>query len=116
VGEFEPEPARRVSNAEPRGPAPSGAAQSLGLAVANLTAAQKSELGLKGGVRVEAVEGAAARAGLREGDIILAIANTEVADVRQFEAVLSKLDKSRPFNVFYRRGEWAHYTVIRPSR
>jgi serine protease Do len=116
VGEFEPEPPRRVSSAEPRSGAPSGAAQSLGLTVANLSEAQKTEFSLKGGVRIEAVDGAAARAGLREGDIILAIANTEVADVRQFEAVVAKLDKSRPFNVFFRRGEWAHYTMIRPSR
>jgi serine protease Do len=116
VGEFEPDPPRRVAGSEPRNAPGSGAAQSLGLTVANLTEAQKAALGVKGGVRVESVDGAAARAGLREGDIILAIANTEVTDVRQFEAVVAKLDKGRPFNVFFRRGEWAHYTMIRPSR
>ncbi|WP_198150749.1 MULTISPECIES: DegQ family serine endoprotease [Caldimonas] len=116
VGEFEPDPPRRVASNEPRSTPGSGVASSVGLTVANLTEAQKSALGVKGGVRVESVDGPAARAGLREGDIILAIANTEIADVRQFEAVLAKLDKGRPFNVFFRRGEWAHYTMIRPSR
>lgn len=58
----------------------------------------------------------AARAGLREGDVILAIANAEVAGVKDFEAALSKADKSKPINVLFRRGEWAQYALIRPVR
>jgi serine protease Do len=65
---------------------------------------------------VEAAEGAAARSGLREGDIILAVANIEVADIKQLESVLAKQDKSRPLNVLFRRGEWAQYAVIRPGK
>ena len=41
----------------------SSAVQSLGLTLAELSAAQKKELGLKGGVRVVAADGVAARAG-----------------------------------------------------
>ena len=59
---------------------------------------------------------AAARAGLREGDVILAIANTEVSGVKEFEAVLAKADKNKPINVLFRRGEWAQYALIRPGR
>ena len=91
------------------------AATSLGLNLADLTAEQKRELKVAGGVRVDAVEGPAARAGLREGDVILAIANVQVADVRQFEAVLAKVDRSRPVSVLVRRGDWAQYAVIRPN-
>ncbi|MCM5680860.1 DegQ family serine endoprotease [Schlegelella sp. S2-27] len=117
VGEFEPErPVRTGSVEPPQGGASSSAAQGLGLVVADLSAAEQRELGLKSGVRVASVDGPAARAGLREDDVILAVANTEVRDVKQFEAVLRKLDKSKPFNVLFRRGEWAQYAVIRPGR
>ena len=54
--------------------------------MSDLTEAQKRELKLRGGVRVESVEGAAARAGLREGDVIVTIDNAEVADAKQFNA------------------------------
>ena len=97
-------------------PKASPAAQLIGLAVSALTDAQKKELKIKGGVIVVAATDAAARAGLREGDVILSIANTEVADVKEFESVLAKADKSKPVNVLYRRGEWAQYALIRPTR
>ena len=97
-------------------PRASTAAQALGLAVADLTDAQKKEANLKGGVRVEAAAEAAARAGLREGDVIVQIANTEIASVKEFEAALGKLDKTKPLNVLFRRGEWTQFAVIRPGR
>ncbi len=116
VAEVEAEkPARRVSAPEAKPPV-AGAAQVLGLAVSELTEAQKKELKIKGGVKVDTADGAAARAGLREGDVILAIANLEVISVKEFEAALGKVDKSKPVNVLYRRGEWAQYAVIRPAR
>ena len=95
---------------------PSAAAQQLGLSVVELTAAQKKELKLKGGVRIVAADGAAARAGLREDDVILAVANTEIGSVKDFDAVLAKADKSKPINLLVRRGEWAQYVLIRPVR
>ena len=67
-------------------------------------------------MRVETTDGAAARAGLSEGDVIVSVANTEITDVKQFEAVLAKLDKSKPVNVLFRRGEWAQYAIIRPGK
>ena len=117
VAELEAErPPQRAAAPEPSKPQASAAAQSLGLTLAELSAAQKKELDLKGGVRVTAAEGAAARAGLREGDVIVAVANIEVASVKDFEAALARLDKTKPVNVLFRRGEWAQYAVIRPSR
>ncbi|MCW8200157.1 DegQ family serine endoprotease [Verminephrobacter aporrectodeae subsp. tuberculatae] len=97
-------------------PKASAAAQQIGLSVADLTEAQKKDLKLKGGVVVASAADAAARAGLREGDIILSIANTEVSGVKEFESVLAKADKSKPINLLYRRGEWAQYALIRPGR
>lgn len=91
------------------------AASALGLNIADLAAEQKRELKQNGGVFVEAVEGPAARAGLRAGDVILAVANVQISGVKEFEAVLGKLDRSRPVSVLVRRGEWAQYAVIRPN-
>jgi len=97
-------------------PKASPAAQQIGLAVAELSDVQKKELKLQGGVVIAAATDAAARAGLREGDVILAIANTEISGVAESEAVLAKADKSKPINVLYRRGEWAQYALIRPAK
>lgn len=115
IGEFEAEKpvARKEREEKPRS---TSAGQALGLMVSELSDAQKKELKLKGGVRVDAAVESALRAGLREGDVIVAIANVEIAGVREFESVLARLDKSKPVNVLFRRGEWAQYAVIRPSR
>jgi serine protease Do len=117
VAELEPEVAQRKPAAvEPVKPQASAAAQGLGLTLADLTAAQRKSLDIKGGVRVVAAEGAAARAGLREDDILVAVANVEVASVKDVDSVLARGDKSRPVNVLFRRGEWAQYAIIRPVR
>jgi serine protease Do len=84
--------------------------------VSELTDAQRKELGIKGGVRIEAAVEAAARAGLREGDVVLAVSNTEVNSVKDFDAVLTKSDKSKPLIVMFRRGEWTQYAIIRAVR
>ncbi|MCJ0764298.1 DegQ family serine endoprotease [Variovorax terrae] len=116
IAEIEPDkPAKKAADKEDK-PKPSAAGQSLGLVVSDLTDAQKKELKLKGGVRVDATADAAARAGLREGDVIVAIANTEVNSVKEFEAAVAKIDKSKAVNVLFRRGEWAQYALIRPLR
>jgi serine protease Do len=88
----------------------------LGLRVSELSDAQRRELKVQGGVRVEAVEGAAARAGVREGDVLLSVANTEINSVAQYRAVVQKADRSKPISVLVRRGEWVNYLVIRPTR
>jgi serine protease Do len=118
VAEIEPEkPAVRRSSATPdEKPKGSPAAQSIGLVVSDLNDAQKKELKLKGGVKVDAVTDAAARAGIREGDIIVAIGNTEINSVREFDAVVAKVDKTKPIPVLLRRGELATYLLIRPAR
>jgi serine protease Do len=92
------------------------AAQAFGLVVAELSDAQKKELGVKGGVRVEAVADAAARGGLQEGDVILQVANADVASVKEFDAVLARVDKSKGLSVLFRRGEWTQYAVLKASK
>jgi serine protease Do len=114
VVEFEDDrPQRRAQSEAPSAPA---AKTALGVTVSDLSEGQKRDLRVRGGVRVDAVEGAAARAGLREGDVILSIDNTEVTDSKQFATLAGKAEKSRAVSVLVRRGEWVNYLVIRPGR
>lgn len=116
VAEVEAEkPVRKSSAPEPKPPV-AGPAQVLGLAVSEVTDAQKKELKIKGGVKIDTAEGAALRAGLREGDVIIAISNIEITNVKEFEAALAKMDKTKAANVLFRRGDLAQYVLIRPTR
>ena len=49
-------------------------------------------------------------------DIIVAIGNTEIGSVKEFDTVVAKVDKSKPVPVLLRRGELATYLLIRPAR
>jgi serine protease Do len=121
IAELEQEVAKAATPAKPT-PAPddrpkaSPAAQSLGLVVSELTAKQKADAKVKGGVRVEAVTDAAQRAGIRAEDVIVGIGNTEISNVREFDAALAKADKTKPIPILLRRGELASYVLIRPAR
>jgi serine protease Do len=108
-------PMAKASGKEEK-PKASASAQLLGLVVADLTDAQKKDLGVKGGVRVESATEAAARAGLREGDLILQVGNVEVLSVKDFESVVAKFDKSKALSVLFRRGEWTQYAILKASK
>jgi serine protease Do len=116
IAEFEADKAPVKTSSKEEKSKPSTAGHAVGLAVSELTEAQKKELKVKGGVRVDSVVDAAARAGLREGDVILALANTDVSSVKEFEAALAKHDKSKALTVLIRRGELAQYLIIKPAR
>ena len=116
VVEFEPEQSRRAGADREGSKAPPPVMSTLGLAVADLTDAQRRELKVKGGVRVETVEGAAARAGVREGDVILSLDNTEISSAKQFDSLAAKVDKSRAVTALVRRGDAVNFLIIRPAR
>ena len=92
--------------AAPGQPGPGGSIERIKLTVTNLTAEQREELEGKTGVMVESVEsGAAARAGIRRGDIMLRFDNVEIRDVAHLRQLVkdAPADKSVPVLV-QRRG------------
>jgi len=115
VIEFEADRNTRTGERENKTP-PAATVSGLGLTVADLTDAQKRDLKIKNGVRVESVEGAAARAGIREADVLLSIENNEVTSAKQFEALVAKLDKSKAVTALVRRGDTVNFVIIRPVR
>jgi serine protease Do len=112
VAEIEPE---KVAASEPVKKAPTAKIAHLGLSLSDLSEGQKKEARVRHGVRVDAAVEAAARAGIREGDLILAVANTEVSSVQMFESLMARIDKTRPVSVLIRRGDGAQYVLIRPN-
>ncbi len=91
-------------------------ARSLGLEVADISAAQRKQLQVKGGVLVQDVapRSRAEQAGLQEGDVIVSLGNQPVDSVSSFNAAVAKLPADKPATVLIQRGGMAHYGVIRP--
>lgn len=92
----------------------SGAAQFWGLSVVDLTDAQKKDMRLRGGVRLQTATESAARAGLRSGDVVLAVGQQEILSLADFEAALTKADRSKNLMLLVRRAETTQYVILRP--
>jgi serine protease Do len=112
IAELEAEKTASKTDKKPK--AEPGSANALGLAVSDLTAAQLKELNIEGGVAVDATEGAAARAGIRAGDILLRLNNTDIKDARQFNALVAKLDAKKPALLLVRRGDASQFVIVKP--
>ena len=116
VAEIEAEKVAAAPTAEvPKPKIAKSSSDLLGLTVTEVNDERKAELKITGGVQVDTATGPAGRAGLREGDVIVAVANQDVASIEEFEAAAGKADKSKPVNVLFRRGEWAQYALIKPQ-
>ena len=104
----------RAARQNRRGGKPPAATPSLyGLTLSELTEAQRGELKIAGGVLVENAQGAAARAGIRRGDVILAINNQDVKSVEQFNQMMGQFDKGRIVALLVRRGTNSLYIPFR---
>ena len=95
------------------GKPPSATPGQFGLALSELSEAQRKELKVTGGVLVENAQGAAARAGIRRGDVILAVNNQDVKTVEQFNQMMSQFDKGRIVALLVRRGANSLYVPFR---
>jgi len=91
--------------------------KSLGISVAEVSDAKRKDLGGKGGAEITNVgEGAAARAGLRIGDVILRIGDTDITGVKQFESAVKAMDPNKAVPIFVRRGDGTIVVPIRPAQ
>jgi len=66
----------------------------LGLALRELTPQERDQIKADGGLVVEDAQGAAARAGIQRGDVILAVGDTPVKSVEQLKKLTEKSGKT----------------------
>ncbi|MBI3069362.1 MAG: DegQ family serine endoprotease [Betaproteobacteria bacterium] len=84
-----------------------------GMALTDLSEAQRKELKVSGGVLVEDAQGAAMRAGIRRGDVILAVNNQDVRSVEQFVQAMGQFEKGRVVALLVRRAGNSLYIPYR---
>jgi len=94
-------------------PKPPGTPNRLGLIVKDIGADDKKELKLGQGVIVDDVDGAAERAGIQAGDLILAFNTVDVKTVAQFADLVAKMDAKKPAALLIKRGEESRYVTLR---
>lgn len=87
----------------------------LGLIVSELSDAQKKDLKVESGVLVESAVGVAAAAGLRAGDVVQRLNDADIKDVKQFNALVAKLDPKKRAAVLVRRGDSSQFVPLRPG-
>jgi serine protease Do len=85
----------------------------FGMSLVELTEAQRKELKVEGGVLVDNAQGAAARAGIRRGDVILAVNNQDVKSVDHFRELMGQVEKGRIVALLVRRGANSLYVPFR---
>ncbi len=88
-------------------------ANKLGLALAELTAEQRKQLEVESGLLVEDAQGPSSKAGIRAGDVILSINNTEVKTLDQFNQAVAKLEGRRNVALLVKRGESTQFITLR---
>jgi serine protease Do len=83
------------------------------MTLSELTPDQRKELGTNGGLLVEEAQGAAAKAGIRRGDVLMAINNQDVKSLEQLTQLLGQFEKARSIALLIRRGDGALYVPLR---
>ncbi len=115
VGEVQEE--RSLAQRQGKSPRAEQQANRLGLVVSELSAEQRRQLGVPGGLLVEDLRGNVARADLRPGDIILALINrgvtTEIRSVDQFNRLLSQFGRGANVTLLVRRGDMQTFITIK---
>ncbi len=111
ITELEPE---KVAKKDEKKQKIEQAANALGLVVTDLTPVQVKELKIDGGVLVEVAEASSARAGLRAGDVLLRLNNTDIKDARQFNGLVAKLDTKKTALLLVRRGDSSQFVTVKP--
>jgi serine protease Do len=85
----------------------------LGLSLSELSEEQKRELKIGSGLVVDDAEGAAARAGVGRGDVILSVNNQDVKSLEQFNELVNQFGSGRVIALRILRGDRSLYIPIR---
>ncbi len=88
-------------------------ANKIGLTLKELTPQQKKKINGKNGLLVVDSVGAAAQAGLRRGDVILGLNNSESQSVEQFNKQINAVAAGKTVAVLVLRGESTLYVPIK---
>jgi S1-C subfamily serine protease len=90
---------------------------SIGVRIEPLEPAEAGRLGVAGGLRIEAValESPAAQAGLRLGDVILAVGNVEVRRAGQLQAAIETAPAGEPATLTILRDGERRAVEVRPT-
>jgi len=83
----------------------------LGLVVSPLNNMQRQQAGVNGGLVVERAQGAAAKAGIQRGDIVLAVNNEQVRNIKQFTSLVES-HKGGSIALLVHRGGNALYISV----
>jgi serine protease Do len=96
-----------------------GVSLNLGMTVTDITPELSRQMGLKDveGVVVSNIDagGAADRAGLIRGDIILEVNQTKIKSIKEYRAIVEKLESGKSAVLYILRGETRHYLVVKPK-
>jgi serine protease Do len=88
-------------------------ANKVGLTLKELTPQQRKKLNGKNGLLVINSTGAAAEAGIRRGDVILGLNNSESQSVAQFNKQINAVRKGKTIAVLVQRGDSTLYVPIK---
>jgi serine protease Do len=109
--------ADKTAAAEPATTKPAEAVTTvLGMEVTPVKEDVQKKLRIKGGVQVTAVQAPASTAGVAEGDIILAVNDTDITSPAQFAKVVAGLDQSRPVGLMVRTGDQTRWVAVRTAK
>lgn len=110
VGEM---PTEGTEVAQTNRPSAKPEANRLGLVLKEATAQQRKKLNGKNGLLVIDAQGVAAQAGVRRGDVILGLNNTEVQSLDQFNRQLAAFGAGKSVALLVLRGENTLYVPVR---
>lgn len=115
IGKLAEDAAPLASRTAPGAPA-SGSESKLGLSLSELTAEQREELGIEGGVLVTGVQqGPAERAGLARGDVLVEVNRRTVGSIGEVREAIASVDAGNPVILLVRRGEGSLFLVVEPE-
>ena len=113
VGEM---PTDSVEIAQNNKAVPKAETNKIGLTLRELTATQKKKLNGKNGLLVLESVGGAAQAGIRRGDVILGLNNSESQSVEQFNKQINAVAMGKTVAVLVQRGENTLYVPIKVTK